>query len=74
MFLTGRQQLTRLKATIVATATGTQYHLNLCSGLIGFTFLEGSHTGENLADEFILMLNHLEIVHNVSITRQFYLK
>ena len=63
-----------IEATTVATATGTQYHLNLCSDLIGFTFLEGSHTGENLADEFILVLDRLEIAHKVSITRQFYCK
>ena len=55
-----------IEATNVNAATGAQYHLNLRSDLIGFTYLEGSHTDENLSDEFILVLDHLRIADKVS--------
>ena len=55
-----------IEATTVNAATGAQYHLNLHSDLISFTYLEGSHTGENLSDEFILVLDCLGIADKVS--------
>jgi hypothetical protein len=42
-----------------------QQNLNLCVDLVGFLLVPGSHTGEHLAEEFLYIIDHLDLAHKI---------
>lgn len=52
------------KATI---SNRLQSRISLCTDLIGFMHVPGSHTGERLAEAFLLIIGHLKIAKKVYI-------
>ena len=41
-----------------------QQKINLCTDLIGFIHISGSHTGEHLAEVFLWVLKHFKFIEN----------
>jgi hypothetical protein len=42
-----------------------QRNLNLRVDLVGFLLVPGSHTGERLAEEFLFIIDRLDLAHKV---------
>ena len=54
-----------LEKTSLQMSGRLQQQINLCTDLIGFVHLPGSHTGERLAEVFCWVLERLKITQKV---------
>jgi hypothetical protein len=51
----------------ISLQRGPQPKINMCTDLIGFVHIPGSHSGEHLAEAFLFVLDHLKITKKVSL-------
>lgn len=54
-----------LERKSIQTAQGQQQNLCLHVDLVGFLLVPGSHTGERLAEEFLFIIDRLNLANKV---------
>jgi hypothetical protein len=61
-----------LEATLIQTDKGPRYKLKLRTDLVGFHRVPGRHTGEHLAQAFMVIMDRLGAALKVSIQYLFF--